>query len=173
MRCDWGYRSPKRFPRQHESCCVESTSVSTQENQCHIVSPTAEDISHIVRLIESDPQHLLSRTPEEVLSIGLENWRVAKVNNTPIGCGCIEKYNMRIAEVRSFIVLPEYRHLGLGSQILTELLSLADPGQMVFVVTSKPTFFHHHAFGFFSKEKYILFHNPRDSHSKEKALKTG
>lgn len=64
-----------------------------------------------------------------------------------------------MAEVRSFIVHPEYRGKGYAKAILKNLLTQSQPGQRVFVVTSLPDFFKKNAFSAFLQEKYILFYH--------------
>lgn len=46
---------------------------------------------------------------------------VAYKNLIPIGCGAIKKFNKTSMEVKRMFVLPEFREMGIASQILTSL----------------------------------------------------
>lgn len=123
-----------------------------------VVKPKVRDVHLILALVNSDEEHLIPRTKAEIRK-KLPLWRVIKINKQVVACGCFERYSRRMAEIRSFIVLPEYRKRGFGRAILEDLLTLATPGQKVFVVTSLPNFFKKNAFSEFQHEKYILFYH--------------
>ncbi|MFM8350378.1 MAG: amino-acid N-acetyltransferase [Actinomycetales bacterium] len=65
-----------------------------------------------------------------------------------IGCGAIHVMWEDLAEVRTVAVLPEYRGLGVGARLLTELLDRArDLGiRRVFCLTFETDFFARHGF---------------------------
>ncbi|MEO7976293.1 GNAT family N-acetyltransferase [Flavobacterium sp.] len=46
---------------------------------------------------------------------------VVYVNEKPVACGCIKKYNKNTAELKRMFVMPEARGLGLAQLILREL----------------------------------------------------
>lgn len=122
-----------------------------------VQKPKPADIANIVALVNSDGEHLIPRKKSEVRK-KLAFWRIIKINRKVIACGCLERYSRRMAEIRSFIVHPDYRGRGYGEDILTELLTLALPNQKVFVVTSLPDFFKKYTFSECLQEKYILFY---------------
>ncbi len=122
-----------------------------------VQKPRPNDITGIVELVNADSEHLIPRKRSEVRK-KLAFWRIIKVNRKVVACGCLEKYSRRMAEVRSFIVHPDYRGRGYGEAILKELLKLALPNQKVFVVTSLPDFFKKYTFSECLQEKYILFY---------------
>jgi N-acetylglutamate synthase-like GNAT family acetyltransferase len=123
-----------------------------------VIKPKARDIPQILALVNSDPDHLIPRSKAEIRK-KLSFWRIIRVNKKIVACGCFDRYSRRMAEIRSFIVQPEYRKRGYGAAILAELLTLSQHGQRVFVVTSLPDFFKNHAFSECLHEKYILFYH--------------
>lgn len=147
--------------------------MSQKPCQFSAVKPKMTDVAQMVDLINSDPAHLIPRTKQEIVKLRLSAWRVVKIDDKVVGCGCLEKYSERIAEIRSFIVMSEYRSMGVGTVILENLLKCAKDVQLVFVVTSRPSFFQNNSFGFFSQEKYILFHEKKHNQSNKKLLKMG
>lgn len=123
-----------------------------------VLKPKPSDIPGILTLVNSDSEHLIPRNKAEIRK-KLTFWRIVKVDRKVVACGCFERYSKRMAEVRSFIVLPEHRGKGYAKAILHHLLALSQPGQKVFVVTSLPDFFKKNAFSAFLEEKYILFYH--------------
>lgn len=51
----------------------------------------------------------------------IKNVVVAYVNNTPVGCGAIKKYDDNCVEVKRMFVKVEYRGKGIAGKILKEL----------------------------------------------------
>ncbi len=123
-----------------------------------VLKPKPSDIPGMLALVNSDDEHLIPRTKAEIRK-KLTFWRIVKVDRKVVACGCFERYSKRMAEVRSFIVHPEYRGRGYAKAILKNLLTMSQPGQRVFVVTSLPDFFKKNAFSPFLQEKYILFYH--------------
>lgn len=115
-------------------------------------------MAEIFELVNSDPEHLIPRSRPEIRK-RLALWRIIRVEKKVVACGCFDRYSRRMAEIRSLIVHQEYRGRGYGKMLLEELLSLAIPGQQVFVVTSIPDFFKQHSFSQCLQEKYILFYH--------------
>jgi N-acetylglutamate synthase-like GNAT family acetyltransferase len=127
-----------------------------------VSKPTKNDIGGILKLVNSDPVHLLKRSRNEVAR-KLRYWRVVKDGDKIIGCGCLDVYSRRIAEIRSFIVHPDYRGHNISKDILTNLLTLVREKQRVFVVTSARDYFEKNGFTTFSDEKYVLFYTEKNS----------
>ncbi|MBP9691105.1 GNAT family N-acetyltransferase [Candidatus Woesebacteria bacterium] len=123
-----------------------------------VLKPKSSDIPGILSLVNSDAEHLIQRTKAEIRK-KLTFWRIVKVERQVVACGCFDRYSKRMAEVRSFIVHPEHRGNGYAKAILKDLLTLSQPGQRVFVVTSLPDFFKKNAFSECLQEKYILFYH--------------
>lgn len=123
-----------------------------------VLKPKSSDIPGILTLVNSDSEHLIPRAKAEIRK-KLTFWRIVKVDRKVVACGCFERYSKRMAEIRSFIVHPRYRGRGYAKAILHDLLTLSNPGQRVFVVTSLPDFFKKNAFSECLHEKYILFYH--------------
>ncbi len=119
--------------------------------------PEPADIAAIVKLVNSDPTHLVPRHEREVAK-KLHFWRIVKVDGRIVACGCFDVYSRRIAEIRSLIVDPAFRGLGYAQHILESLISLTRAKQQVFVVTSVPDFFEKNDFSSCMGEKYIMFY---------------
>lgn len=115
-----------------------------------------EDIERIAELINSDPEHLLRRSAEEIREY-LDNFWVIKDQGKIIATASFENYSPRIAEIRSLIVDPNYRSQGLGRLLMNELIKLAGKDQEVFVVTSHVKWFKTFGFKPALKEREILF----------------
>ncbi len=122
-----------------------------------VLKPKPHDIPDMLDLVNSDPQHLIPRKKSEIRE-KLALWRIIRADSKVVACGAFERYSRRMAEIRSFIVHPDYRGRGYAEDLLRELLTLASPQQQVFVVTSIPDFFKKYAFSECLQEKYILFY---------------
>ncbi len=46
---------------------------------------------------------------------------IAYINDTPVGCGCIKKMDTASAELKRMFVDANFRGMGIGSAVLTEL----------------------------------------------------
>ncbi|HEX3385659.1 MAG TPA: GNAT family N-acetyltransferase [Mucilaginibacter sp.] len=51
----------------------------------------------------------------------LETVVIGYVNDVPVGCGCFQKANYKIAEIKRVFVKPSERRTGIGSAIMDEL----------------------------------------------------
>jgi N-acetylglutamate synthase-like GNAT family acetyltransferase len=122
-----------------------------------VLQPVFSDIPQIAGLVNSDPKHLVPRTEVEI-AMQLQYWRIIKVAEEVVACGCFDFFSPRIAEIRSIIVSPDHRGKGYADDIMQALLALAYPGQQVFVVTAAPDFFRKYDFGECLGEKYILYY---------------
>lgn len=122
-----------------------------------VLKPKPSDIPEILKLVNSDAEHLIPRKKSEIRR-KLAFWRIIKADKQVVACGCFDRYSSRMAEIRSFIVHPQHRGKDYGQAILTELLTFSQKGQNVFVVTSIPDYFKKQKFSEFLHEKYILFY---------------
>jgi len=123
--------------------------------------PVHKDINQIIELINSDKKHLIPRNRKEI-SKKIHFWRVIKERGKVVACGCFDAYSKRMAEIRSFIVHPDYRGRGYAKKLLDELINFTRPNQQVFVVTSIPDFFQKNKFDSCMGEKFIMFYKNTD-----------
>ncbi len=124
--------------------------------QIRILPAKNEDIDGIYRMIRLERKYLLYRSKANIQR-HLKNFIVAKKNNDLIACASFEKYSPEIAELRSLVVLPQFRGRFIGKKIIRMLLKRKQKHQKVFVVTSKVAYFEHLGFHNALKEKYVLF----------------
>lgn len=121
-----------------------------------IVSAKSQDIRDIFRLIRSEQKFLLYRNKINIKK-HLDNFVVARAGDGIIGCASFENYSPEIAEIRSLVVLPQYRSKGVGKKLIKTLLKRRRKHQKVFVVTSKVAYFEKLKFHNCLGEKYIMF----------------
>ena len=119
---------------------------------------TLDDVDAILAVVNTNTDRLLGRDRDEIAQL-LDTFWVAEVDGRVVGCCCLEVYSVKIAELRSLAVLPEFRGRGLGAA-LTDV-AVADARQrgipQVLVVTSNREFFERRNFGPCLNEKYALF----------------
>ena len=70
-----------------------------------------EDASAIAELINSDPEHLLPRSLDEIKEY-IDNFYCIKDAGKLVAIAAFENYSPRIAEIRSLIVDKDYRSKG-------------------------------------------------------------
>jgi len=123
----------------------------------------AEDVPAILQLIHQNNDHLLERTPAEI-ELLLPTFWVAEVEGTVVGCCCLEIYSRKIAEVRSLVVREEYRHRGVGRQLVAAAVREATRRSIreILTVTSELEFFGRLNFKPVLNEKYALFWSADD-----------
>lgn len=100
-------------------------------NHFQIVSASHDDLSYIIQGIK---ELML-----DDIDLKSEQFLVAKVGTKAIGFGRIKVYPDAL-ELCSLGVLPEYRGLGIGRELVNELIKKANR-QPVFVVCIIPDFF--------------------------------
>jgi N-acetylglutamate synthase-like GNAT family acetyltransferase len=86
----------------------------------------AGDIIKIAELIKigSVTGQVLMRSEEEVAG-AIHNFFVAREDHKIVGCCALDVYGKKLAEVRSLVVLPEYRKRGIGGKLIKRCLSEA------------------------------------------------
>ena len=106
----------------------------------------------------TNTDRLLGREREEIEQL-LDSFWVAEADGRVVGCCCLEIYSPKIAELRSLVVMPEFRGRGLGAELTDAAVSEARRRGIpqVLVVTSNREFFERLNFGPCLDEKYALF----------------
>jgi N-acetylglutamate synthase-like GNAT family acetyltransferase len=119
---------------------------------------TTDDIDAIAGLVSANTDRLLARDRDEIAQL-LDTFWVAQADGRVVGCGCLEIYSPKIAELRSLAIAPEYRGRGLGAALTRAIVAEAERRGIpqVLVVTSNREFFERLNFGPCLNEKYALF----------------
>jgi N-acetylglutamate synthase-like GNAT family acetyltransferase len=119
---------------------------------------TPDDIDAILDVIGTNTDRLLARDRAEVSQL-LDTFWVAETGGLVVGCGCLEIYSPKIAELRSLAVREAYRGRGIGAALTRTIVEEAERRGIpqVLVVTSNREFFERLDFGPCLNEKYALF----------------
>lgn len=111
-----------------------------------------QDLNNIYDLIQigSVKGQVLLRSKKELESV-LKYFFVAHEGEKIIGCISLEIYSPRLAEVRSLVVLKEYRKMGLGGRLVKRCIKEARKEGVyeILSITDRIDFFNR--FGFFNK----------------------
>ncbi len=85
---------------------------------------------------------------KENMQAGIQNWRVASLNDEIIGCVSLVFFNETLCEIRSLAVAEAYRTNGLGKKLIEAALTLvtARGAENVLVLTRAPWLFEHWGF---------------------------
>ncbi len=110
---------------------------------------------HAVVEIHVREGHLLPRTMESIAA-DLADWMVADAGGQIVGCAMLLMFSPVLAEVRSLAVMPAYRGVRLGDQIVLGLLELARERRIptVFALTRAVRFFTRLGFAITDKERF-------------------
>ncbi len=126
-------------------------------NQITLRKATLADAQQIAALVELGVQEgqLLPRT-SEMIAASIDDWIIAENSANVIGVGSLLHMTPVLAEVRSLVVLPEYRKYGLGGKIVDALVETArDRGiPTVFALTRAIKFFERLDFAVADKEDF-------------------
>lgn len=108
-------------------------------------------IRALVRLF---PNQLVQRDLPRVSS-----FFVATAKGEIIGCGALQIYSKRIAEVRTLAVRPEFQDHGVASRLVEACRQRAQQRGVreLFAVTSQIRFFERLGFATFRREKTAMF----------------
>jgi amino-acid N-acetyltransferase len=119
---------------------------------------TPADVDAILAVVNANTDRLLARDREEIAQL-LDTFWVAEADGRVVGCGCLEIYSPKIAELRSLAVAPEHRGQGFGGALTRAIVEDAERRGIpqVLVVTSNREFFERLDFGPCLNEKYALF----------------
>ena len=114
-----------------------------QEQAVTIRPALANDATRGYELIKDNVKtgHLLARSIEEV-TLHVPRFFVATKNNKVIGCAELTRLSKTVAEVRSLVVDTEHRNIGIGSHLLsalvTQAVSLRVPRVCAFTHQARP-----------------------------------
>lgn len=107
-------------------------------------------------------KQLISKYPKQLLQSPLPkalDFFVAEAEGKIIGCGALEIYSKKLAEVRSLVVLPEFQGQGIATKLIKLCLKRAKRRKIreVLTITGEPKLFERLGFRSFKKQKYALF----------------
>ncbi len=119
-----------------------------------------QDIDQIISLIAKNPDTLLPRTAADYQELIKFTW-VGEVEDRIVGSATLEVYSSKIAEIRSVAVDNDFRHSGIGTELVMKCVEDAKKQHIheIMVVTSIPKFFEKMNFKSSLNEKYALFWN--------------
>lgn len=109
-------------------------------------------------------RRLIRKYPDLLMQTSLPrmpSYLVAEHNGEIVGCCALQVYSLRMAEIRSLAVEPEFVRLGTG-KLLVEACQAraAERGiKQVMAVTSSPEFFEKNGFSTFKRERIALFYD--------------
>jgi amino-acid N-acetyltransferase len=111
------------------------------------------DMTAIHSIVMNYPKQLMKDIPS------VKSFFVAVHERKVIGCCALDIYSKRIAEIRSFAVLPEFEGKGIGTRLLKKCRARArkEGIREVFAITSRPHLFQNAGFNTFQEEKTALF----------------
>ena len=108
-----------------------------------------KDLPDILRLINFHASHgkILRRTRKDVRK-ALRGFMVAEEAGRVIGCGALEIYNQKLAEIRSLAVEGEHQKKGIATALLKRLIETARKRKVyeVLAITDRYAFFSRNGF---------------------------
>jgi amino-acid N-acetyltransferase len=128
------------------------------ERQTIAIRPAiADDVPQICAMVNTLALQgtVLPRTYQSVCD-SIDDWLVAKVGGEVLGCVSLLPYSSGLVEVRSLVVLAEYRGLGIGTRLMEQLMAEVERRKItsLFALTRKVTFFER--FGFQISERDLF-----------------
>jgi amino-acid N-acetyltransferase len=115
------------------------------------------DIDPIFAMVQDFAQRgdILPRKKSEIAR-DIHDWLVAEDSAGIIACVSLLAYSDTLSEVRSLIVKPEYRGNGVGSKLLSELVTLAKQRRHkeLFALTREANFFRRNGFEGTNRERF-------------------
>jgi len=110
-----------------------------------LVKAKLTDIPAMQSLVADEVKEgvILKRSDDEVAT-NIRSYVLAKEGEKVVGYAALHLHSMRLAEIRSLIVHPDYRGDSIGKQIVLFMLdeaSVLGVGEDVLVLTYLPTFF--------------------------------
>lgn len=122
-------------------------------------------------LVESNEAKLLPRPLSEIRRL-INYFFVAELNGGErVGFAALEVYSLRLAEIRSLVVLEEFRHCGYGVKLVLRCYKEAKRlgvGNLM-AITGNPLFFQGIGFSYATEsEREAVFIHPRKRRSSRK-----
>jgi amino-acid N-acetyltransferase len=126
-----------------------------------LIRPAVQgEMPAIRRLIRKYPGLLMQTSLPRIPS-----YLVAEHKGEIVGCCALQIYSLRMAEIRSLAVEPEFGRYGVGKLLVQACqVRAAERGiKQVMAVTSSPEFFEKNGFSTFKRERIALFYDvPKD-----------
>ena len=112
-----------------------------------------------------DSGEILPRTFDELDDL-LETFFIARVDGGIVGCAALEIYSKKLCEIRSLAVDPRAQGLGIGKQLVTACVELAQRQGVyeIMAISSAEEFFKSCGFDFtLPNQKRAFFMQTRDT----------
>lgn len=126
------------------------------------------DIKNIGSLIKIGAKsgQVLLRSKKEIKDV-IESFFVAEENNKIVGCCSLEKYSLKLAEIRSLVVLKEFRNKGIGTKLIKRCIKEAKVADIyeILSITDKIIFFKKFGFRNTLNNQWPLFLRLRDRYN--------
>jgi amino-acid N-acetyltransferase len=124
---------------------------------------SGKDLLAILHLInkQSNNGKILKRTRKDVRKV-LRSFCVAEDDGIVVGCGSIEIYNKKLAEIRSLVVTPAYQRQGIATALIKRLIQVANKKEIyeVLAITDRDDVFEPHGFSQQLQGQKALFLRP-------------
>lgn len=108
-----------------------------------------QDLPAILSLINKQAHtgKLLKRTRKDVRKV-LRSFLVAEDNGEVVGCGALEVYNKKLAEIRSLVVLPSHQRKGIARSLIKRMIEIAQKKEIyeILAITDRDSVFSSHGF---------------------------
>lgn len=122
-----------------------------------LIRPAVQgEMPAIRRLIRQYPNLLMQSDLPRIPS-----YFVAQHKDKIVGCCSLQIYSLRLAEIRSLAVAPEFVRSGVGKRLVEACQNRAEERgiKQVMAVTSSPEFFEKSGFSTFKRERIALFYD--------------
>jgi N-acetylglutamate synthase-like GNAT family acetyltransferase len=122
-----------------------------------------KDLMPILALINKQANNgkILRRTRKDVRKV-LRSFFVAEDDGEVVGCGAIEIYNKKLAEIRSLVVSPSHQRQGIATELIKRMLQVAKKKEIyeVLAITDRDDVFDEHGFSQQLQGQKALFFRP-------------
>src|SRR5579884_727377 len=124
-----------------------------------------EDIFEIKKLIDlgATEGKVLRRSAEELAGV-ISSFFVWEENHQIVGCASLEVYSPKLAEIRSLVVLDNFRGKGIASQLVKACLEEAKTKDVyeILAITDKDVFFDKLGFKKELDNQFPMFYKVKD-----------
>ncbi len=126
----------------------ESAPVDGRERRVVVRRARTSDVPEIKRLVDTYAGRILLEKNLVTLYEAVQEFWVAEMEGTVVGCGALHVLWADLGEVRTVAVDPQVRGRGVGHAIVDRLLQVARELQLerLFVLTFETEFFGRHGF---------------------------